>query len=101
MKTISAREAKNHFGKFLDASRREPVIVTKNNCPVGIMISIEDAVDTLIPEMFMDKETGYDEWLTAKVTNTLKRVESSSTTLLTHDEAMLQLASRVKDKLEN
>ena len=51
MKVMTARDAKNHFGEFLDSARREPVIVTKNDRPVGIMISIEDAANTLLPEI--------------------------------------------------
>ncbi len=47
MKVMTAREAKNRFGEFLDSARREPVVVTKNNRPVGIMISVENAADTL------------------------------------------------------
>ncbi|MDP3635889.1 MAG: type II toxin-antitoxin system prevent-host-death family antitoxin [Azonexus sp.] len=43
---MTARDAKNHFGEFLDSARREPVVVTKNDRPVGIMISLEDAKDT-------------------------------------------------------
>jgi len=39
MKIMSARDAKNPFGKFLDSARREPVVVTRNDRPVGIMIS--------------------------------------------------------------
>ena len=38
MKVMTAREAKNRFGEFLDASRREPVVITKNDRPVGIMV---------------------------------------------------------------
>ena len=57
---MTARDAKTHFGEFLDAMQREPVVVTKNNRPVGILLSIDDAADTLIPEMFMQKEAGYD-----------------------------------------
>lgn len=34
MKTMTAREAKNHFGGFLGA-RREPVVVIRNGRPVG------------------------------------------------------------------
>ena len=30
MKVMTARDAKNHFGEFLDTARREPVIVTKS-----------------------------------------------------------------------
>ena len=54
----------------------------ENDRPVGIMISIEDAADTLIPEMFMEKEPGYEEWLTSKVGSTLARVDTGATTLL-------------------
>jgi prevent-host-death family protein len=96
---MTARDAKNHFGEFLDAARREPVIVTKNDRPVGIMISIEDAVDTLIPEMFMDKEPGYEEWLTAKVSSTLASADAGATPLVPHEEAVASLRSRIQAKL--
>ena len=99
MKTMTARDAKNRFGEFLDAARREPVVVTKNDRPVGIMISIEDAADTLIPEMFMEKEPGYEEWLASKVGSTLARVDAGATALLPHAEAMASLKSRVGAKL--
>jgi prevent-host-death family protein len=99
MKTMTARDAKNRFGEFLDASRREPVVVTKNDRPVGIMISIEDAADTLIPEMFMEKEPGYEEWIASKVGSTLTRVDAGATALLPHGEAMASLKSRVEAKL--
>lgn len=99
MKTMTARDAKNRFGEFLDAARREPVVVTKNDRPVGIMISIEDAADTLIPEMFMEKEPGYEEWLAAKVGSTLARVGAGASTLLSHDDAMTSLKARIEAKL--
>lgn len=88
MKTISARDAKTRFGELLDTMQREPVVVTKNNRPVGIMISIKDASDTLIPELFMDKEEGYDKWFKAKVTKSLKAVKSGATALTKHEQAM-------------
>jgi prevent-host-death family protein len=47
MKTMTAAEAKNAFGKFLDIARREPVVVTKNNRPVGVFLSMEDIEDTI------------------------------------------------------
>ena len=99
MKTMTARDAKNRFGEFLDAARREPVVVTKNDRPVGIMISIEDAADTLIPEMFMEKEPGYEEWLISKVGATMARVEADATPLHPHAEAMASLKSRIEAKL--
>ncbi len=98
MKVMTARDAKNHFGEFLDSARREPVIVTKNDRPVGIMISIEDAAETLLPEMLLDKEPGYDGWLFEKVTGTIRRVDSEEAELLEHDEAMEKLRTRLKDR---
>lgn len=93
---MTARDAKTHFGEFLDAMQREPVLVTKNNRPVGIMISIEDAADTLIPEMFMEKEEGYDAWFQAKVTRTLDAFNSGKTSTSSHEEA----TDRVWQKLQ-
>lgn len=42
MKTMTALEAKNSFGKFLDASQREPVMVTKKDRPVAALFSMHD-----------------------------------------------------------
>jgi prevent-host-death family protein len=50
MKTMTAAEAKNAFGKFLDTARREPVLVTKNDRPVGVFLSMEDLEDTIWAE---------------------------------------------------
>jgi prevent-host-death family protein len=47
MKTITAAKAKTHFGEFLDAAQREPVVVTKNNRAVGVMFSMQDIEDTI------------------------------------------------------
>lgn len=42
MKTVTAVEAKNAFGRLLEATHREPVMVTKNNREVAAMLSMED-----------------------------------------------------------
>jgi prevent-host-death family protein len=47
MKTITAAEAKNRFGRFLDMGQREPVLVTKNDRPVGVFLSMEDLDATI------------------------------------------------------
>lgn len=98
MKIMSARDAKNRFGEFLDAARREPVIVTKNDRPVGIMISIEDAADTLLPEFLLDKEPDYDGWLFEKVSTRLARADSGEAQLHPHDEAMALLRKRLQQR---
>ena len=96
MKVMSARDAKNRFGEFLDAARREPVVVTRNDRPVGIMISIEDAADTLLPEFLLDKDPGYDGWVFAKVSATLARVDSGEARVHDHDDAMALLRERLR-----
>jgi prevent-host-death family protein len=42
MKAMTAADAKNSFGSFLDAVQREPVVITKKNRPVGMMLSMQD-----------------------------------------------------------
>ena len=99
MKVMTARDAKNHFGEFLDSARREPVVVTKNDRPVGIMISVEDAADTLLADLFIEKESGYEEWLFSKVSKTMGRVASGTTTLHEHADAMALMKSRLEGRL--
>jgi len=101
MKIMTARDAKNHFGEFLDSAQREPVLITKNNRPVGVMISIQDAADTVLPEMMMDKEPGYDAWLLDKVTSTMRRADSGEAALVGHEEAMQQIRARLKARFSN
>jgi len=42
MQTLSADEAKSHFGNFLDLAQREPVCVTQHDRVVGVMVSASD-----------------------------------------------------------
>lgn len=99
MKVMTARNAKNHFGEFLDAARREPVLVTKNDRPVGIMISVEDAAETLLADLFAEKESGYDEWLFGKVSTTMDRVNTGQTELREHPDAMHLMKARLEARL--
>ena len=60
MKTITAREAKNSFGKFLDMAQREPVVVTKNSRPVAVLVSLEDIEDQILLKQAIEaNEDGY------------------------------------------
>lgn len=43
MKTITASNASKNFGGYIDAARREPVVVTRQNRPVAVTFSIEEA----------------------------------------------------------
>ncbi len=42
MKIISAKEAKNSFGSFIDSAQKEPVMITKRDRPIGIFFSMQD-----------------------------------------------------------
>lgn len=52
MKIISSKETQNAFGSFLDAAQREPVMVTRRNRPVGVMLSMQS-----LPAIFMLADT--------------------------------------------
>lgn len=41
MRTMSAKEAKNHFGELLMEAQKEPVTIEKNGKPVAVMHSLE------------------------------------------------------------
>lgn len=62
MKTMTALDAKNSFGTFLDTVQREPVTVTKNRRQVGTMFSVEDLNDIaqsyLAEPILADVESG-------------------------------------------
>ena len=60
MKTMTAVEARTNFDKFLDTAQQEPVIVTRENHPVGVMLSIRDIEDTIFGEQALKAHTeGY------------------------------------------
>ena len=41
MREIAAREARNRFGRLLDAAQAAPVRVTKKGRPVGVVMSVQ------------------------------------------------------------
>lgn len=97
MKTMTARDAKNHFGEFLDTMQREPVVITKNKRPVGIMLSMDDAQDTLVADFFMKKEEGYDAWVTEKVSKTIQSLDVGTMT----SSPLATVRSRINERLNN
>ncbi len=60
MKIMTAKEAKNSFGIFVDTAQIEPVLVTRRQRPIGVFLSIQEI--TNIPELkkmllkYMDKK---------------------------------------------
>jgi prevent-host-death family protein len=50
-KTMTAREAKNNFGKLIDLAQREPVIITKHDRPVARVVPYDDGLGRLDRDM--------------------------------------------------
>ena len=86
MKTISSREAQNAFGNFLDTAQREPVIVTRGNHPVGVMLpmdnlsalfeltdSIRETIKAGVKSGLTDAEAGRGQKLTSEYVAGLKQ----------------------------
>ena len=42
MRTMSAKDAKNHFGELLMEAQRAPVTIERNGKPVAVMYSYEE-----------------------------------------------------------
>lgn len=83
MKTVTAVEAKNSFGRLLEATHREPVMVTKNNREVAAMLSMQDVralandflADPLKAEVAKGKRSVLDALMSQLEIN--KRLEAS------------------------
>ena len=73
MRTMTASNASKNFGEYIDAARHEPVIVTRQNRPVAVTFSIEEAEKMMrsiaeagIASGLADIEAGrVQEWETA------------------------------------
>jgi len=46
MKTMSTVEVKTHFTQFLNNAQKEPILVTKQNHPIAIILSMQDIENT-------------------------------------------------------
>ena len=42
MRTVSAKDAKYHFGELIDTARAEPVTVVKYGRPVVVVMAVEE-----------------------------------------------------------
>ena len=61
METIAAREAKNGFGRLLDTSQREPVVIEKNGRPVAVVVSMHafEALQRELADFRAGEETAH------------------------------------------
>lgn len=99
MQIMTARDAKNHFGELMDIAQREPVLITKNNRPTNIMLSFEDIKGTYLEDLFAEKEEGYDEWVKAKVTASIQRLEAEGSKGKTPEEVHSFIMEKVRQRL--
>lgn len=42
MKNMSAKDAKDGFGRLIDTARAEPVVIEKHGRPVVVVLSVEE-----------------------------------------------------------
>jgi prevent-host-death family protein len=42
MKSMSAKEAKDSFGRLIDTARAAPVVIEKHQRPVVVVLSVEE-----------------------------------------------------------
>ncbi|MEQ1668674.1 MAG: type II toxin-antitoxin system Phd/YefM family antitoxin [Sulfuriferula sp.] len=98
MKTMSARDAKNHFGEFLDAMQREPVLITKNNRPVGMMVSMEEVENSLLADLFMQQDSSYADWVRTKVSKTMQSLDAGEMRTAPLDEVRTRIYARFAEQ---
>ena len=99
MQIITAKNAKTHFGELVDTMQREPVLLTKNNRPVGIFVSLEDLKGTHLAELFTEKETGHDEWVQAQVGEALHKFKSDNTQGTDKNTVHARIMEKVRTRL--
>jgi len=101
MQIMTAKDAKTHFGELMDAMQREPVLITKNNRPVGAFVSLEDLQGTHIAELFIEKEEGHDEYVKAKVMEALTKLKNGETQGSPKDDVHARVMEKVRQRLTN
>lgn len=73
MQIMTAKQAKNNFGKLTNSMLREPVFITKNNRPIGAFVSMEDLQGTAIAERYAN---AHDDWVLQELSSTLQRIDA-------------------------
>jgi len=92
MKTISAKEAKNSFGSFLDSAQREPVMITKRDRPIGIFFSMHDV------EALMQVSDGFKNQINTGILAGIADADAGRVTECNED-LIVDLQKRLKTKL--
>lgn len=101
MQVLTAKDAKTHFGTVLDTVQREPILITRNNRPTAVMVSIEDLKGTHLASLFEAKDEGYDEWLQAKLSHAMQQFETHGSQGKSADEVHATIMAKVRARLES
>jgi prevent-host-death family protein len=101
MQVMNAKDAQARFGEALNAMQKEPVLITQNNQPVGMMVSLADLEGTHLADQFMAKEDGYDEWVQAKVGASLTRWQMEGSNGRSLEEAHTKMMDKVWLRIQN
>jgi prevent-host-death family protein len=99
MQIMTARDAKTRFGEALDTMQREPILITKNSRPVGVMVSLDDLKGTYLADFFVEKEAGYDEWVNNKVTASVELFKKNGSNGSEIDDAHASVMEKVRLRL--
>ncbi len=84
VKTLTAKDAKQNFGEAIDVAQREPVLITRDDRPVGMLIGMDDLEWLLRPSIEAAIDRGLDDVAAGRVTllqkdnvqNVLERIRS-------------------------
>lgn len=93
MKTISVKEAQNSFESFLDSVQSEPVVVTRRNRPVGVMVSMNNFPDML------ELANSMNEYIANGVNAGLADAEAGRVRRL-NDSYISDLKQRLRQRIE-
>lgn len=103
MQVMTAKEAKTKFGELIISVQREPVLITKNNKPIGAFVSLEDLKDTVIAEKLLGSYVGNEEWAKNRLKMALNDfdINGSSGVEATenfYDDIMAQVKQKLSSK---
>ncbi len=99
MQLMTAQQARNQFGHLMNTMQREPVLITKNNRPVGAFVSIEDLKGTHIAEQFIEPSEDYETWAKAKVLNALDELNKNGSQGVSIEEAKKLVRQKFAQRL--
>lgn len=97
MQIMTSKEAKNNFGELTKAMLREPVIITKNNKPIGAFVSMQD-LDLITKRQ--GEQDAHDDWVHGVLSATTQKISQEGLKGKAHgDELFDDIMKRVRATL--